>query len=503
MKRLYEENNDPLLLREKIIGLGEHSIRKSYYPELQKRIEEIEQSNAEKNALINAIPDTLLRMNRDGTVLEYIPAKTLNVEMQEKEMFPRNILDLLKDYAKKVFDSAEIQQFLYSIGEGKYEKHYEARVVESGENEVLFIIRDVSERTLMEEKLKFLATRDYLTGLYNRTYFEEKLKDIENTEAHSIGIVICDIDGLKIVNDAVGHQEGDIIIKESAAVISRHFSPKDIIARIGGDEFAVLIKGADNSYIENACVGISEEVICCNKSYLNIEIGISVGYAYNGKFTGEIIKLYSEADSNMYRNKLLKRGSARNALVVTMMKALEARDFITEGHAERMEDISAILAKELALSERQTNDIRLLAQFHDIGKVGIPDSILFKPGKLTYEETLRMQKHCEIGHRISNATPELSHIAHLILKHHERWDGKGYPLGLRRNDIPLECRIIAIADAYDAMSNDRPYRKAMQKEEIIDEISRNSGLQFDPELVKIFIPLLSDDKLTICKEIST
>ena len=172
-----------------------------------------------------------------------------------------------------------------------------------------------------------------------------------------------------------------------------------------------------------------------------------------------------------------------------MNKALEARDFITEGHAERMEKVALRLGEKLGVSERSINDIRLLAQFHDIGKVGIPDKILFKPGKLTDEERAEMNKHSEIGYRIASSIPEIAHIANFILRHHERWDGKGYPLGLSKEDIPLEDRIVSLADTYDAMSNDRPYRKAMDHQEVIEEIIRNSGTQFDPDLVEVFLSL--------------
>ncbi|NLT20622.1 MAG: HD domain-containing protein, partial [Syntrophomonadaceae bacterium] len=134
--------------------------------------------------------------------------------------------------------------------------------------------------------------------------------------------------------------------------------------------------------------------------------------------------------------------------------------------------------------------LQLLAQFHDIGKVGVPDRILFKEDRLTPEEYLEMQRHSEIGQRIALAAPELSSLAGLILKHHEWWNGKGYPLGLAGEDIPLECRILALADAYDAMTNDRPYRKAMSHEEAKAEIIRCSGTQFEPRLATLFLELL-------------
>jgi len=172
------------------------------------------------------------------------------------------------------------------------------------------------------------------------------------------------------------------------------------------------------------------------------------------------------------------------------MKALEARDFITEGHATRLQSLVASVAEAIGLPERCINDLRLLAQFHDIGKVGLPDRILFKPDSLTREEYIEMQWHCEIGHRIALSAPDLSPIVDLILKHHEWWNGGGYPLGIKGEEIPVECRILAIADAYDAMTSDRPYRKAMAHMEAVEELKRCSGTQFDPDLVSRFIQVL-------------
>lgn len=499
MKKLSEDKQNTDSLRDKIIGLGEFSVRKSYYPELQNKVEELEKNNSRLKALIDSIPDILLIMDKGGKILGYNQDDNIKEENANENsietLFPENILNLYKEYAKKVIDSKSYLHFEYDIDSQEKKKYFEVRAVASGDNEALFMIRDISENVVLNEKLQYFSIRDYLTGLYNRMYFEEEVKKFDGKEVKNIGVAICDVDGLKFANDTLGHLAGDEILKNAAAILNKHFPTESIIARIGGDEFAVLLKNTDDKYIEKACSNVSKEVISCGNLSLNLDVSISVGYVYKSYYKGQIIKLFSEADSNMYKNKLLKSGSIRNAIVLTMNKALEARDFITEGHAERMEKVALRLGEKLGVSERSINDIRLLAQFHDIGKVGIPDKILFKPGKLTDEERAEMNKHSEIGYRIANSIPEIAHIANFILRHHERWDGKGYPLGLSKEDIPLEDRIVSLADTYDAMSNDRPYRKAMDHQEVIEEIIRNSGTQFDPDLVKVFLSLnLSGDE---------
>lgn len=173
------------------------------------------------------------------------------------------------------------------------------------------------------------------------------------------------------------------------------------------------------------------------------------------------------------------------------MKMLEARDFITEGHGDRLQALASKLAESIGMSDNEIKDMSLLGQFHDIGKVGISDAILFKPGKLNEEEALEMRRHTEIGYRIALSSPDLMHISDWIFKHHEWWNGEGYPFGLKGEDIPIQCRIVAIVDAYDAMTNDRPYRKALEKKTAVAELKRCAGIQFDPILVDKFIDILN------------
>lgn len=267
------------------------------------------------------------------------------------------------------------------------------------------------------------------------------------------GLIMGDLDGLKVVNDILGHEAGDALLKETARVLMKCFRSGDMLARIGVDEFAVLLPGADSITAEMARQRIVGLVAEHNRVKPGLSLSISLGIASTDDDNIELDDLFKQADDNMYREKMLRRQSARSAVVQTLMQVLDARDFITEGHAVRLQKIVAELAVSLELSERRTADLCILAQCHDIGKVGISDRILFKPGPLDASEMEEMRKHSEIGFKIANSAAILADIADLILKHHEWWNGAGYPLGLKGDEIPLECRIMAIADAYDVMTS--------------------------------------------------
>ncbi|MDQ7789134.1 MAG: PocR ligand-binding domain-containing protein [Eubacteriales bacterium] len=350
----------------------------------------------------------------------------------------------------------------------------------------------VSNNELMraKDKLNYLSAHDPLTGLYNRIRFEDEMRRLERGRHDRVGIIVCDVDGLKLINDTLGHEAGDGLLSAAAGIIQSTFRDGDIVSRIGGDEFAVVLPSAPEAVIESACRKIRDRVTAYNHSHTELPLSMSVGFAI-GDTSGPVTinDLFKEADNNMYREKLHRSMSARSAIVQTLMKALEARDFVTEGHADRLQTLVVRVAIVLGMPEHQVSDLRLLAQFHDIGKVGIPDRILFKPASLMPEETSEMRRHCEIGHRIALSAPDMIPIADWILKHHEWWNGQGYPLGLQGEGIPLECRILAVVDAYDAMTNDRPYRPAMPHETATDELLRCAGTQFDPLVVEKFVQL--------------
>lgn len=350
---------------------------------------------------------------------------------------------------------------------------------------------ELIERKKMEEHLRYLSINDTLTGLYNRNYFEQEMHRLSGKAGTSVGIIICDIDGLKLVNDSLGHDSGDGLLVKTASILRKVLAKNGIIARIGGDEFAVLLPKTSKEAVEAICYKISLAVERYNAELIGLPFSLSVGFAIGAN--SDISRIFAEADNTMYREKLHRSSSIRSSIVQALTKALEARDFITQGHADRIQEMVVRLAAKVGLSEHKISDIRLLAQFHDIGKVATPDHILFKPGPLTAEEFTEMKRHSELGFRIAQSIPELVPIADGILKHHEWWNGQGYPLGLSGEDIPLEARIVAIADAYDAMTSDRPYRKALDRQSALAELKRCSATQFDPYLVNEFEELLRLD----------
>ena len=323
---------------------------------------------------------------------------------------------------------------------------------------IVGIAADITDLKLGEEKLKYLSLHDPLTGLYNRIYFEEEMSRIEKARYDTVGIISCDVDGLKLVNDTLGHNQGDNLLVAAARVIRESFREGDLVARIGGDEFSVVLPNTTEPAVENACQRIQEAVASYNATNPELPLSISVGFAVSNGVHRNLKDLFKEADNNMYRKKLYHTQSVRSTIVKTLINTLKARDFATEKHVIRLEKLLVSMAVFIGLPESTTSDLSLLARFHDIGKVGISDSILFKKDPLTSEEWTEMKRHCEIGYRIALSASDLIPIADWILKHHEWWNGQGYPLGIKGEEIPIECRLLAIAEAYEALTSVRPYR---------------------------------------------
>jgi diguanylate cyclase (GGDEF)-like protein/PAS domain S-box-containing protein len=410
--------------------------------------------------------DAVYPSEKDRVIGSFMKRRQEEVEEQYRIKRPDGSILWIKDRSFPVFD-----------GSGKAYR-------------IVGIAADITDQKLGEEKLKYLSLHDTLTGLYNRVYFEEELRRIEKMRYKTIGILSCDLDGLKMVNDTLGHDRGDVLLIGVANVMRECFREGDVVARIGGDEFSVILPNASKTVLESSCQRIREAVARYNVAHPELPLNISIGFAVKSGESISMRDLLKEADSNMYREKLYHKQSIRRSITQTLVKTLKERDVLAEKHVGRLEKLLTDLAILAGLPESTVTDLRLLAQFHDIGNVGVSDQILLKKGPLTPDEWTEMQRHSEVGFRIALSAPDLNPIADWILKHHEWWNGQGYPFGLKGEEIPIECRLLAIVDAYEALTNVRPYRKAFSPEEALAELRSRSGSQFDPGLLAKFIEML-------------
>ena len=365
------------------------------------------------------------------------------------------------------------------------DKCFAVNAYQPAPNQFACTFTDITERKKANDDLVYLSSHDQLTGLYNRQYFEEKFKKIDTKSNLPITVAMGDINGLKLVNDSFGHFVGDELLVKASDIIKNECRNDDLIARIGGDEFAVVFLKTDASEATQIINSIQNRA--SNQKVANVALSISFGYDTKDKEEQTLFEVLANAENHMYRHKISERSSMRSNTIDIIINTLFEKSNRESLHSKRVSQICQAIAANMDFEKDDIRQITMAGLVHDIGKIGVDEKILNKAGKLDNSEWEEIKKHPETGWRILSATNEFSDLAQFILEHHEKWDGKGYPNGLKGQEIAVEARIIAIADAYDAMTHDRSYRKGFSKDEAAVEIQRCSGTQFDPEIVDVFV----------------
>ncbi len=398
------------------------------------------------------------------------------------EVMPETETYWIEKFAHVVVTGEPLHYENYSRALGRY---YQVIAYSLHAQQFAVILIDITERKEKQKKIEYLSYHDQLTGLYNRRFFKEELHRQDTIINMPLTLVMADINGLKLTNDAFGHLYGDKLLQKAAAIMTRECRADDIISRIGGDEFVLLFPKTDSREAENIVKRMRKAI--AGERLDSIVLSISFGWDTKIRVDEDMNTILKKAEDRMYRRKLSESSSMRNKTIKVIIKTLYEKNKREEQHSVRVGQLCKDLGAALGLGMEDLSELQTVGLMHDIGKITLEERLLDKPGKLNDAEWIETKRHSETGYRILSSVNEFSQLAEYVLAHHERWDGKGYPKGLKGEEIPLEARIIAIADAYDAMTCDRPYRKALDKNKAIEEIKRHAGTQFDPRIAMVFI----------------
>ncbi|MFH0993784.1 MAG: diguanylate cyclase [bacterium] len=354
---------------------------------------------------------------------------------------------------------------------------------------VVLVFRDITEKQMQQQKILYASFHDTLTGLYNRNFFEQYTKTKIADADYPLAVMMTDVNGLKFTNDVFGHAIGDRLLQKAAEVV-RDVLPKNaIISRYGGDEFIILVPATNRRKAGQYAEAMTRKFE--TYEYNGLLGSISIGFEFLTTGNQRIADVISDAESFMYKQKVLDRDKYKREIVARLMKKLHTDLSWEKAHSDNVSRLAYAFAEFIGLPKTDAEKARRIGYYHDIGKIGIEDKSLFSaPGKLTKDAWIQVKTHPLISFRILNASDDFVDIADLVLAHHERWGGKGYPKGMRESEIPLLARLIHLIGAYDVMKSHPVYLGAQPKVDIDAELEKNSGKQFDPELVRQFTDFL-------------
>ncbi|HEX3044335.1 MAG TPA: diguanylate cyclase [Bacillota bacterium] len=386
---------------------------------------------------------------------------------------------------------------------------------------ITFIAVLSQKQEIQRKLLQQLSLTDELTGIFNQRFFHTSLtQEIAraNKDGGSVGLIVIDIDDFKIYNDVYGHDCGDTILKGTGALLKAIIPEKQFVCRCGGDEFAIILADATPQSIEEIAYDFKKSFREQGAQYfpedLSKKITFSMGLSEYPHLSSSKEELISQADMALYHAKNLGKdkvhfyqdvlkyirksiGSNHQQLIgvfKALLSAISAKDKYTLGHSERVSAYAVAIGEALGLNYKEITILQYAGLLHDIGKIEIPMSLLNKIEPLTGEEFEQIRMHPVYSENILEPLDNMSQLRDYVRRHHERFDGGGYPDGIKGDQISLGARILCVADSFDAMISERPYRRSMTEEQAILELKNGAGTQFDPEIVQVFIGLLQLDE---------
>lgn len=397
-----------------------------------------------------------------------------------RRVLKNNYDRFLKAY-KKINQNPTKNQFKYF--DDQREKFIQCSIFKPLSNHFGVLVKDITYEEKIKEKIEYLTYHDKLTGLYNRAYLEEKMKEISNQD--TIGIIMGDANALKLINDVYNHDFGDQLLIRISEKLVETIRDNGVVARWGGDEFLIFLPQTQAHQLEKILIQLKRTFQ--GEAINGIPVSLSLGSSIGNIQVNTVSELINTAEEEMYNNKLINSASVKREILSNIFDQLIENNYESFEHIDGMEKYLSKFAEILKLKPTQIVRLINAAKFHDIGKIVVPESIIKKSGPLSPLEWDIVKKHPVSSYRILKSTDEYSFISTIVLHHHEWWNGKGYPGALVGEDIPLLSRILGIVEAYDVMTHDQPYKKKISEEEAIEELKKCSGIQFDPDLVNLFV----------------
>lgn len=495
--RFVSVNAGPIRDREGAITGGISTWRD--ITERRKMEDTLRRNEYELRTLVNTSPDIIIRLDRAMRYVYVNPAFERITGLAREQLAGKTNRDLgmipqqtarWEAACSRTFASGREETFEFEMESFFGRRIFWARVLpefaKNGEVETVMVLaRDVTERRVAESRVHYLSFHDPVTGLYNRQYLDEEVRHADAGRALPVSVIAAGATNLVFVNDVFGRDAGDRLLRAFAGIVKGNCRAGDVIARNGGEAFTILLPESDRRTAESIGERIRRESEAVRDTV--VPPGTALGIAVKEAPEQSLAAAVREAEENMAMDRVRTADENREKVIASILRAVTGRRPDTGEHISRLKVLVRKEAPALGLSGEDVRLLERTADLHETGKIGIPEEIWLKHGALLPQEWEAMKKHSEIAFRIARAFPGFAPVAEILRSLDERWDGKGYPDGLKGEEIPYRARVFAILDAYDCMIHPRPYRAALNVNDALGEIKRNAGTQFDPGLADEFI----------------